>query len=447
MASPREDRSERISLVDKELYGSYLAIPINAIAGSTHRPYSDLRPPLCVWIKLLCVTSFVAVGAILIAKFILIAFEYTRFVDAKCNTTSNRTRNLGPNDTYPYYIEGRLIQSGSYDHILLVASTTMVSLLNIVEYAQLWWGTHKYLRKYHRAHSKTTEGGKPTWTLQCKKTVIIFSVLIILVSFALAKCYFAVAMELEKLSCHTEGSLGGTVARVYIAYCVLELFNSGCGCVIRLAMLVQMFRIRHVWFGDKEDSERDNSSGITAYNVDELSDAAYSAVYDQYEERGRRVRIMLYPFSSWFWTPWIIFSFITLIKPHTLLTPWTYKREQSKVLLQARYFYMAYVIMKFVQLLTQNLCALQVNSYHKIYYCSMKKRLTTWYNTCRGDKQLYKTVACQKTFEFNEENNFSPTLFGVDPGLSLQTPLYILCLFFGVFITASDLLGKTFSHP
>ena len=139
-------------------------------------------------------------------------------------------------------------------------------------------------------------------------------------------------------------------------------------------------------------------------NVDELADAAYSAVYDQYEERGRRVRIMLYPFSSWFWTPWIIFSFITLIKPHTLLTPWTYKREQSKVLLQARYFYMAYVIMKFVQLLTQNLCALQVNSYHKTYYRSMKKRLTTWYNTCRGDKQLYKTVACQKTFEFNEEN-------------------------------------------
>ena len=261
---------------------------------------------------------------------------------------------------------------------------------------------------------------------------------LILCLFALTSCYFAVAMEMEKLSCTGEASLGGTLSRVYIAYCGLELINSGCGCVVRVAMLTQMFRIKNEWFNKRSvGSGEHNSTAVTAGSVDQLADEAYSAEYTDYRERGKRVRTLMYPFTHWFWTPWILFSFLVLINSHTLLTPWTYHREESKVLPQARYFYMAFVIMKFVQLFTQNLCALQMNHYHKKYHRRMKKRLVERYNS-----RLYKTVACQKTFEFEDKYNLSPLWLGLDPGIALQTPLYILCLFFGVFVAASDLLGK-----
>ena len=77
-------------------------------------------------------------GAASLVKLILLAIEYTYFIDAKCVFSANSSHD--PNDSYLYYIGDKLIQTGGYDHVVLVGFTTVVSVLSFVEYVQLGWG-------------------------------------------------------------------------------------------------------------------------------------------------------------------------------------------------------------------------------------------------------------------------------------------------------------------
>ncbi len=346
-------------------------------------------------------------------------------------------------DIPEYFVNGKRIRTWVPMHVLLFLFALFISSLNMLEYLQLGWGTHKYLvdlKKHFSSDSPSMSSEvKRPWKSKC---LIIAAIVFFLCSVPILKFGVGVLMEIQKSRCIEEDSSGGHLARVYVTYCIFEVLNAIVfACSVRVLMVVQLFEIQSVWFR-KAPSPLAPSQLPPAPRIQQVVRDAWHAEKKEYERRGKQVKRMMKPFKYWYLTPWIMFLFMTFVNPHTLLTPWT-RYEDSKLLSMSQIYYLLFVILKAIQLFIQNACAVQMNVYHREYYRKMVRRFKKGVtNNDENKTREYQEEARDFSFVFNDKFNFYPNILCIDAKINVDTPFYVLSLVIGIFVTASDGLFK-----
>ena len=385
-----------------------------------------------------------AIEAGLGVKLCLVNMKYWLFMDASCdhlNATAALNTSVEPPTEDPgYLVAGKHIRTGSTVHVLLFLFTFLISALNMHEYVQLAYGTYKYLSDSQKPlpTKVTPEDPKPLRKPWCS-WLAIFVIFFFLCLVPLLKFSVGVIMEVQKSGCIWEASSGGNLSRIYVAYCCLELLNAVLlACTVRVLMVWQTIKIRSVWFTDTRKAPKKHTENES---FKKEAEKAWLAERQDYERRGKEVKRMMTPFKWWFLTPWIMFLVMTLINPHTLLTPWT-RYEDSKLLSMSQVYYLLLVVLKAFQVFTQNACVMAMNNYHQEYYRKMTRRFMKGFTQDVDSTPKYQEEAKEFFFVFNEKFSFHPNFLCINARIDVDTPYFVLCLILGIFVSSSDILFR-----
>ncbi len=391
------------------------------------------------------------IEVVLAVKLCLITSKYVFFVDVTCDFNETALMNDLHNKD-EYLINGKRIRTWNTIHVLLFLFAFLISFLNMLEYLQLAWGTWKYICDLEKHSPESTASSELSifsklvslWRSRRKWMITVVIVFFLLLIPFLKFCV-GVLMEVQKSKCIQENSSAGILARVYVTYCVFEFLNATLlACSVRVLLYWQMDSIQNVWFGNKEEIKAPTRKiDYPDSSINKIVRETWHKEKKEYEKRGKLVKRLMTPFKDWFLTPWLIFLFMTFINPHTLLTPWT-RYEESKLLSMSQVYYLLLVIMKAAQLFIQNVCAVKMNIYHREYFRKMVKRFKKGFTneTNEDIEKEYQEEARDFAFVFNDKFNFYPSILCIDAKINLDTPLYVLGLVLGIFITASDGLFK-----
>ena len=333
------------------------------------------------------------------------------------------------NATHVYREE---IETGSYPHIILCIWTVGIALFDALQYAQFIFGY--ILRKREKSSNASSaatcqctgrEPNKKETYSCCGPCFYTFIAVFILLLLGGAKVSLAIFMENRKAN----------LDEVYLTYCVLEAGHIFLDVSLRAFMLGEMYKIRHVWTEEATQSGADNNLG-RGQSVNNEAKKGFVKELEDYRERGNEAKYLLYPFTVWFLTPWIVYLVITSINPHYLLAPWT--DSSSRIDNLSRAFHLINVAYRTLLLLLQYAFALKVNQYHRDYYINMRHRVTL---KCEQDQE-YRLEASQfmNSMYFHDDFNFYPTFLSINPRIAVDGPLYVILLVLGVIVNTSEQL-------
>ena len=263
--------------------------------------------------------------------------------------------------------------------------------------------------------------------------VTLFALIaLLLVGFGAGKVALSVTMEYKRRPEHPD--------KVYIAYCSLETLHILFDIILLMTLLFVLLEIRTIWKYDPEHTNQDSNQSVGNKSTKELLQLALKKELIEYHERGEKVKYLMYPFTVWFLTPWIVFLFSSSINPHYFLAPWT--DSDSDIEIHSRAYYLVNIFMKIFQLLLQYTFALKVNQYHRDYYMALKRRVIFKDEDKNSTKSEYYAEACQlmDSIEFHDDFNFYPTFLSINPRIDVEGPFYTVYLLLTVFLNISDQL-------
>ena len=328
------------------------------------------------------------------------------------------------------------IETGSYPHVVLCVWAVCIALFDALQYIQFAFG---YILR-----EKEDKNGSPnsdSWCAACTDQEHIRSccgpwfytsiAVLILLLLGGAKVALAILMENEKAN----------PDQVYRVYCLLEIGHITLDIVLRAFMFRVMYKIKKEWTNKTTQNNSHQSSGSLSQGGSEdgtVSEAgrAFLKELQDYHDKGRKVKHLLYPFTIWFLTPWIVYLLITSINPHYLLAPWT--DAYSRIHDLSRAFHLINLAYRTLLLLLQYAFALKVNQYHRDYYIKMRHRVI--FESGRDQKYRLEASQMMDNMYFHDDFNFYPTFLSINPRIAVDGPLYVIFLVLGVIVNTSDKL-------
>ena len=101
-----------------------------------------------------------------------------------------------------------------------------------------------------------------------------------------------------------------------------------------------------------------------------------------------------------------------------------------------RIYYLLYNLNQFVTLLIPYLCAKKINTYHHKYYKTMRMQQLMKFK----DKPSCLSFANQLLVEKEERYDFLPRILGTSITISIGSPLYVVILLAGIFLSVAESL-------
>ena len=353
----------------------------------------------------------VLVELVLMTRLVLLTYKYvypdmSQYSHTQANNTTNATRM----ERKDHYIT-------KYDRGRVALLTFFVSALYCIEYLILGWG---FLYKTYKQKTSTIP-----WSAIFKMFIKSAILLTPLAMLKVVNTVYNIKMEIHSMS-----DKPNSETKIYITYCILELFKGLFDYIVRAMMLTATLMIREVWF-PKNDDQEDSSKEMADFDLGKNEAIKeHSLQMHQYRKRGPQVEQIMFPFNIWFMLPWITHYLTTSINPHLILAPWMSHMHVTRI------FYLTYNVLKFAELLVQYLCALKMNQYHNEYYDKMRDKQILKYQSPK-----YQAIASKLGIDYKDKYNFYPTILKINTKINMENPLYILLLLLGIFMNATQVLA------
>ena len=158
-----------------------------------------------------------------------------------------------------------------------------------------------------------------------------------------------------------------------------------------------------------------------------------------YSNTGNRVLLVQDLFQTWFILPWIVYLMASSLKTYNILRPWNLDGDGNSPPTDIpQLYYLLYNVNQFITLLIPFLCAKKINTYHQKYYKLMRETQLKKF----WDEPSRLSLARQLYIEKNENFDFVPHIWGTQVSINVSSPLYIILLLAGLFLSVTKSLLK-----
>ena len=365
-----------------------------------------------------------------------------------------------------------VVSTVDHEYIFTTVVYGVASVLRIVEYLLLGQQFYYFLfkQKVINVADFYTKHSKRYWYL------LGFSIILL--------PYLLLGLIIPSLGIYQELELTSRLEKcyrhyheLYITYCAINIFRYLTAYSVRFMMIFTTLAISKYWFPEhsgpprhtsigrsfrrKNDSSTQNESprNISAHpqihsvnsNVEEKSPVQTEKVlrdwkavsndfqvhYKAYSNIGKQVRVVNELFQTWFIIPWVVYLIASSLKTYNVLRPWANDSDvdtpPSSI---PRIFYLLYNLNQFVTLLIPYLCAKKINTYHHKYYKTMRMQQLARFK----DEPSRLSFANQLLVEKEERYDFLPRILGTSITISIGSPLYVVILLAGIFLSIADSL-------
>ncbi len=285
--------------------------------------------------------------------------------------------------------------------------------------------------------------------------------------------------------------------QIYITYCVINLFRYMSAYSVRILLVFTTLAISKFWFPDyevpahtssghvqcdldatldyivvsrlnpnSETRSQDNKISDESENKDNLSSSdippeiggcgniqaklevkAYKnwkAVSEDFHQRtmayrsiGRQVMLIQDLFQTWFIIPWIVYLMASSLKTYNILRPWNLDDDGNSPPSNIPHlYYLLYNVNQFITLLLPFLCAKKINTYHQKYYNTIRESQLKKF----WDNPDQLSLARQLNIEKEDNYDFVPRIVLTKISINISSPLYIILLLAGLFLSVSKSL-------
>ena len=302
------------------------------------------------------------------------------------------------------------------------------------------WSCPKYialgigllLRKSSQV-SENSENNQPNWCVLVGKPIAGLFLFFASVSFAtIAVGIASIIVDAHKTSdCREQ-----MVCTLQLVYQISSIPAHSASPIIRLAMVVTVFKVRAIWFNVKTEPQK-NKPRITEYSIDTKDEKrAISRYFDcvkKYEERVTKIKPFLQVFQAWFVFQWLHYFFQGVINLTRTLYPWITGTNQP---LFTTAYYGIYTVYDTLAFGIPHVCGLKINAYHEQYLRDERKKLLK-----KTRSQLEYVKAYSMKIEKSKYADFVPKI----PFTGIQIPLdstgYTLGILFTIFAVAGSFVS------
>ena len=158
-----------------------------------------------------------------------------------------------------------------------------------------------------------------------------------------------------------------------------------------------------------------------------------------YNKIGNQVLLIQDLFQTWFILPWIVYLMASSLKTYNILRPWNLDGDGNSPPSDIpQLYYLLYNANQFITLLIPFLCAKKINTYHQKYYKLMRESQLKKF----WDKPSRLSLARQLYIEKKGKFDFVPRIWGTQVSINIRSPLYIILLLAGLFLSVTKSLLK-----
>ena len=248
---------------------------------------------------------------------------------------------------------------------------------------------------------------------------------------------------------------------VYISYCAVNFLRYLSAYLVRVLMIYFTLSLRKIWFPEGDPP------GHTSLGLDKHSARSKAASQEQpgqaqpltnaeqfehnwcivscdfkdhtekYNKVGEQAKIVQELFQTWFILPWMIYLIASYLKTYNVLKPWNADSDGVTPLSDIpQMYYLLFNINQLITLLIPYLCARKMNTYHQKYFKLMRNEQLLF----RMDSHNQLFLARQLKVEWESDYDFEPRIMGTDITMSVGSPLYVVILLAGIFLSVSESL-------
>lgn len=377
---------------------------------------------------------FILKGVLLLTRYIITATTWDQ-----CHVESNGSE---------------VASSVNHEYIFTIIVYSIASLLRILEYLILGLQLYYFLFKQDRDSLRQFFS---SWNLKSCRWLTLY--LAILSPYFILGLFIipglGIYQELQhNTHCHQH------YRPIYIAYCVVNMFRYASAGAVRIMMIYCATVLKRMWFPDGAPQHtslglmhRDKSCitdiPLTALNgqsePDVLQDwkevsSDWKERCDEYAEIGNKAQAVHKIFQTWFIVPWVIYLLASSLKTYNILRPWSADGDGSTPPADIpQIYYLAYNLNQLITLIVPFLCAKKINTYHKKYFKVMRNKQLIKFEDSSSRLSFARQlvpVGSQPT----EEYDFIPRIIGTNIEIPIGSPMYIIVLLTGIFLSVSESL-------
>ena len=221
-----------------------------------------------------------------------------------------------------------------------------------------------------------------------------------------------------------------------LAYQFLSIPAHIASPIIRVAMVLTVFKVRAIWFNEKTVSQ--GTKQITKYSSDTNDDeknaiSRHFECVEKYEERVDQIKPFLQVFQTWFVFQWLHYFFQALINFTRTLHPWITGIHRPELTTAYYGIYTVYGILAFS---IPHVCGLKINAYHQQYLREERNELLN-----KAGTKLQRVKAYLMKIEKNKYGDFVPRIRMTGIKIPLDSAGYTLGILFTIFALAGSFIS------
>lgn len=413
-------------------------------------------------------TFFGAVLVVFVLKGVLLMGRYGITASGRrceLNETDNRTMAV--------------VSKVSHEFIFTTTVYAIASVLRFVEYFLLGKQFYIFLFKQEDVNVSEffTKHSNRYWFL------LVFAILLL--------PYLLLGLIIPSLGIYQEMELTNRLEKcyrhyheIYISYCIINALRYLSAYSVRFTMMFATLVLSKYWFPDHVGPPRHTSIGhsmrrksrkeadktdtvmISSANKVTRPDGTMSVISNEgldqnnqvcekvlqdwrivssdfrehsvaYAKIGKEAKVINELFRTWFIVPWAVYFIASSLKSYNIFRPWNTDGDgdtpPSNI---PQIYYLLYNINQFITLLIPYLCAKKINTYHQKYYKQMRNRQLERFE----DDPSRLSFARQLLIEKEEDYDFVPRIVGTSITISIGSPLYVVILLAGLFLSVTESL-------
>ena len=158
---------------------------------------------------------------------------------------------------------------------------------------------------------------------------------------------------------------------------------------------------------------------------------------DAYKDIGKKAMEINELFQTWFIIPWMVYFIASSLKTYNILRPWNADDDGNAPPTDIpQIYYLLYNINQFITLVIPYLCAKKINTYHQKYYNEMRRQQLEMFMESPSRLSFARQLMIEKRKKFD----FTPRIIGTSITVDIGSPLYVVILLAGLFLSATKSL-------
>lgn len=270
-----------------------------------------------------------------------------------------------------------------------------------------------------------------------RELVLLCALTLIITMHSLSIPALGIVLEMKH---GRETNCADYVYEYHTVYWTLDFIRYLHDVVIRILMILATVIIGEIWSqkSDHDFQKDDTCETEPKQYVDYLTDREVTSEdhknrTEDYIEKGSEVERIEEIFETWFIIPWVLYFISSSLDTENILKSW---QNGSNNVAQYDFSEIAFLVYNFNQislLAVSYFSSKRMNTHHHRYFTQSRDQQLTKYKTSSR-----MALACMNKIEKDQHFDFVPRIWGSSIKIPVQSPLYVVMLFVGLFFTVID---------